>query len=70
MKIFYLQSMNASNGEFISTLITYGIIFFVAIYVTRLVFGIDKIIENQHKTNALLQELLKKTNDKETDKEE
>jgi hypothetical protein len=53
--------MKISSESFFTQLIIYIILFVVAVYITRWIFGIDKIIENQNKTNTLLQNLLDKT---------
>ena len=57
MKIYLLEV------SIFSTPIGIGIIvisFIVSVYVTRWIFGIDRIINNQEKTNALLKELSSK----------
>ncbi|MCZ8297695.1 MAG: hypothetical protein ACK5RV_12650 [Flavobacterium sp.] len=62
MKNFiFLQTMNTSTEKLLTPIIIYIVLFVVAVYITRWIFGIDKIIENQNKTNSLLQELINKT---------
>ena len=61
MKNFiFLQAMNTSIEKLLTPIIIYIVLFVVAVYITRWIFSIDKIIENQNKTISLLQELLNK----------
>ncbi len=63
--IIYLQTLKATSGELIYSIITFSIIFIIAVYITRKIFGIDTIIENQRKTNSLLEDLIKKSTEME-----